>query len=76
MAETPDFFAGVSTRRADVVAQRDALAAQLAHEWGWPAGSGSAVLDRLFGDRTTMLNTFTEEAARLYLGAGEEEAHE
>lgn len=46
--------------------ERDALALQVAHEWGWP--DAESVLTRLSGDRTSALATFTEEALRAYLG--------
>jgi hypothetical protein len=49
--------------------ERDALAEQLAHEWGWP--SGDSVLTRLRGDRTTALITFTERAYLKFLGVPE-----
>jgi|SRR5580765_2477018 len=46
--------------------ERDALAVQLAHQWGWP--DGESVLQRLRGDRTAALTTFCEDALRIYLG--------
>ena len=50
--------------------ERDALAVQLATMWGWPA-EPHAVLERLRGDRTTALLTFTESAYLTYLGTPE-----
>ncbi len=47
--------------------ERDALAQQLAHEWGWP--DRESVLTRLRGDRTAALATFTDDAYLAYLGA-------
>jgi len=46
--------------------ERDALAVQLAHEWGWP--DGDSVLTRLTGNRTAALVTFTDQALVVYLG--------
>lgn len=47
--------------------ERDALAIQLAYEWGWPP-EPDAILTRLRGDRTAALITFHEEAMWRYLG--------
>lgn len=52
----------------------DALAWQLAHEWGWP--NAESVLTRLSGDRTTLLVTFTEEAVLAYLGEGSDASNQ
>lgn len=44
----------------------NALAEQLAYEWGWP--DRTSVLQRLRGNKTAALTTFTEDAYKAFLG--------